>query len=566
MRSSIRHHPLTCTALRLALAVTASLGLWAAPSQGQALGPQVGALVISEIMVDPPLGAPRWVELYNPGPDAVPLDGLTLVVSTDDGAAPLVFAVTTDAKVLGAGVRWVIGHALPLGLTPTFLDIDAGDEFDLPTCGATLSVNSAEGLVDAMTYVLCGPGQWPSVPGAAQSLAPEFETAAGNDKGKESWCAASGNLGALGLGSPGAANPPCDWDGDGYLPPQDCDNTPGSGFPRHPGAPEKCNGIDDDCDGATDEAPLVPPLIECLTKGVCSQGGPVCMDVAGFVCQYPPTREPLNESLCDGLDNDCDGATDEGLLNACGKCGPAPTESCNGVDDDCDGVTDEEFVPSMTCAVAGVCAETKPVCGGAQGEVCPYPVGLYQAGTETLCDGLDNDCDGQTDEGLGIGAACTSGKGACKADGKTICSPGGASVICSAKALPAGTETCGNGVDDDCDGQTDEAFAVGQVCTVGLGACQVQGKTACDDKDKTAPVVCAATPLSPGPELCANGVDDDCDGQTDEADCARPAGAGTVCSATRRGDGGDLLIAIGLLALGVLRCARGRSGPARWSR
>jgi len=43
----------------------------------------------------------------------------------------------------------------------------------------------------------------------------------------------------------------------------------------------------------------------------------------------------------DPADDDCDGETDEGLLNACGKCGPAPTEVCNGRDDDCDGKTDD---------------------------------------------------------------------------------------------------------------------------------------------------------------------------------------------------------------------------------
>lgn len=47
------------------------------------------------------------------------------------------------------------------------------------------------------------------------------------------------------------------------------------------------------------------------------------------------------DELCNGEDDDCDGVVDDGVLNACGSCGPVPTESCNGEDDDCDGAVDE---------------------------------------------------------------------------------------------------------------------------------------------------------------------------------------------------------------------------------
>ncbi len=60
----------------------------------------------------------------------------------------------------------------------------------------------------------------------------------------------------------------------------------------------------------------------------------------GDGCDLPPCV-PAAE-VCDGVDNDCNGLADEGLLNACGACGPTPPETCNCVDDDCDGAIDED--------------------------------------------------------------------------------------------------------------------------------------------------------------------------------------------------------------------------------
>ncbi len=57
------------------------------------------------------------------------------------------------------------------------------------------------------------------------------------------------------------------------------------------------------------------------------------------VCDAVSTP-PVSET-CDMLDNDCNGVIDNGVLNACGVCGPTPIETCNGLDDDCDGQTDE---------------------------------------------------------------------------------------------------------------------------------------------------------------------------------------------------------------------------------
>ncbi|MCA9546243.1 MAG: hypothetical protein KC613_17685, partial [Myxococcales bacterium] len=72
------------------------------------------------------------------------------------------------------------------------------------------------------------------------------------------------------------------------------------------------------------------------------------------------------------------------------------------------------------------------------------------------------------------------------------------------------------GQDDDCDGSTDEGFGLNEPCEAGLGACRTQGVTVCNAAGDP---VCGADVPAPGVEEC-NGVDDDCDGQADEAlDC-----------------------------------------------
>lgn len=124
--------------------------------------------------------------------------------------------------------------------------------------------------------------------------------------------------------------------------------------------------------------------------------------------------------------------------NACGFCGATPAEVCNGVDDDCDGQVDEVGgigTPPACDLQAGVCAGAQAVCQGAAGWVCDASVyGAHNAdyqATEAACDALDNDCDGQVD--VGLFNSC----GQCGADPLEAC----------------------NGVDDDCDGEVDEGGA-----------------------------------------------------------------------------------------------------------
>lgn len=96
------------------------------------------------------------------------------------------------------------------------------------------------------------------------------------------------------------------------------------------------------------------------------------------------------EEVCNGFDDDCDGETDEGQLNACGFCGIVPQETCDNIDNDCDGAVDEDIV--RPCSTA--CEDNLEYC------VAGNWVCTAKKPKEEVCNGLDDDCDGQIDEGI----------------------------------------------------------------------------------------------------------------------------------------------------------------------
>ena len=97
---------------------------------------------------------------------------------------------------------------------------------------------------------------------------------------------------------------------------------------------------------------------------------------------------------------------------------------------------------------------------------------MIQGGIE-ICDGLDNNCDGDTDEGFdNVGEVCVVGVGLCEKSGVFRCSADGQSTDCSVEPGIPSDERC-DGLDNDCNGQIDERFErLGEVCTQGVGACE----------------------------------------------------------------------------------------------
>ncbi len=306
-----------------------------------------------------------------------------------------------------------------------------------------------------------------------------------------------------------------DLDRDGYMSAScpmgtDCDDQDGS---IHPGAPEACNGKDDDCDGIVDNK---------------DADGDGSVDVAcgGSDCNdSDPSFGPNSPEICDdGLDNNCNGTVDGGDADGDGfpsdECPggtdcddqdaaihPGAPELCDDIDQDCDGVTTD-----VDADGDGDIAES---CGGDDCEDSDPTIG--PSSTDWCTDGIDNNCDGTVDfqDADGDGAQPTECGGYDCDDHDATVSAG----------MP---EICGDGKDNDCSGTADDKD---------------------DDYDKDMDIACGGTdcddedPDRSGllPEEC-DAVDADCDGDLRDADLDGDGEAPTACGG---GDCNDSLPNVG---------------------
>jgi len=205
-----------------------------------------------------------------------------------------------------------------------------------------------------------------------------------------------------GYGNAAVAHRACDAPAGYVADSDDCDDTRQL---VNPSAVERCDGLDDDCDGVVDDG------YDEDGDGVTSCGGD-CDDGAGWV--FPGAVE-----LCNAADDDCDGLRDED-----GACGDA----CVDLDHDGFGVE-----PLASCKRPGAdCDDGDARVSPRQSERCDTP--------------YDDDCDGVANDG-------------CDGDGDGVSPPADCNDA-DASVLPGGVEVC-NGVDDDCDGFVDGGLDCG---------------------------------------------------------------------------------------------------------
>lgn len=200
------------------------------------------------------------------------------------------------------------------------------------------------------------------------------------------------------------------------------------------------------------------------------------------------------------------------------------TEVCDTTDNDCDGDIDEDW-PTLgqTCSAGfGACQVTGELICAMDGETVECSEKPGNATTE-VCDSIDNDCNGKTDDGFTffdakIGEPCDGEDGDQCEDGIVVCDEVNNAAVCN-EVGPGRSETCNN-KDDDCDGQTDEGTdqPCSSECGTGLRRCEGGVLLPCD------------APTASGPEICADGIDNNCNGQTDEyyeEECSTACGTGT---------------------------------------
>ncbi|MFT3767574.1 MAG: DNRLRE domain-containing protein [Minicystis sp.] len=225
---------------------------------------------------------------------------------------------------------------------------------------------------------------------------------------------------------------------------------------------------------------------------------------------------------CDGnQQNGCE--TPSGSASACNQCWIPSAEVCNGKDDDCDGQVDEGNPGGgLACntGLAGVCAAGVTSCANG-GIVCDQT----QQPSAEVCNGKDDNCNGTVDEGNpGGGAACNTGKPGVCSTGTMTCT--GGALVCAQNSQPS-AEIC-DGIDNNCNGGVDEGNPGGGLaCSTGKPGICAAGTTACSG----GAIACVQN--QPATTEICNGVDDNCNGVVDDgaaASCPVVPNATSTCS------------------------------------
>lgn len=303
----------------------------------------------------------------------------------------------------------------------------------------------------------------------------------------------------------------------------DCDDSQAT---TYPGAPETCNNLDDNCDGDIDNSAIDPSLWYQDRDG---DGFGNDDNITQLSCEAP-IGFVSNQSDCEDTNGDIK---------------PGATEICNNKDDNCDGLIDE----GLSCDPAATDQDSDGFdstvdCNDANASIYP--------GATEICDGTDNNCDGDIDENL----ECEDPEPIEDEDQDGF----DKTVDCDdfdSEINPNAIEICDT-VDNNCDGQTNENLTDCDIKPeeIDLDGDGFTADVDCNDNE--------AGISPEADEICLNDIDDNCDGSKDFAPCIFPeiidpidgsAGSGGGCSLSysQSSHNSGALILLFLMLLGSLR-------------
>lgn len=296
---------------------------------------------------------------------------------------------------------------------------------------------------------------------------------------------------------------------------------------------------------ATDASPSAPDAMQTDSDAMMPTADAAApLPDAGIPSPDIDTCVPTGAEACNDADDDCDGEVDEELMDVGSPCDVpgergqcrqgsyqcnggvrscvrfyTPTaEECNGLDDDCDGNEDNGIAwmgTDCSTGLDGLCRTGTLDCLASAPQLGGTCVPNIAPNTQDeVCNGFDDDCDGSEDEGFNIGLSCSETNGVCDFDGVQVCNQNG-EVVCEPSANSDCAELC-NGIDDNLNGSVDENVPPGAICEAGVGACIRQGRLRCTNGGTPqAEMLCDAIPGLGSREIC-NGITDDCDDAVDE--------------------------------------------------
>ena len=210
------------------------------------------------------------------------------------------------------------------------------------------------------------------------------------------------------------------------------------------GFPENGNGFTEsdlaNFDGCAMFYPeyYVPECAPAADACVSGETGPIVVAIHADIYNYYKERKRESAWLAECLSFDQNGDCQERVTDFAGK--------------------NWATYVHVPCSLPGICEDGLLSCGVDDNDnVVPFCDSIQYSEPET-CDGLDNDCDGDTDEGFpDLGLDCTAGLGECEESGFYVCNAAGDDTECDAVAGPPTDEVCGDNLDNDCDGLTDDA-------------------------------------------------------------------------------------------------------------